>query len=46
MCNLSQESAPLPCRLGDFGEPVLSNMPADPAAEALRPYEAQVLKKG
>lgn len=46
LCNLSRESAPLPCRLGDFGEPVLSNMPADPAAEALRPYEAQVLKKG
>ena len=38
LCNLSRESAPLPCRLGDFGEPVLSNMPADPAAEALRPY--------
>ena len=46
LCNLSRESAPLPCRLGDFGEPVLSNMPADPAAETLRPYEAQVLKKG
>lgn len=46
LCNLSRESAPLPCRLGDFGEPVLSNMPADPAAVTLRPYEAQVLKKG
>lgn len=46
LCNLSRESAPLPCRLGDFGEPVLPNMPADPAAETLRPYEAQVLKKG
>lgn len=46
LCNLSRGSAPLPCRLGDFGEPVLSNMPADPAAETLRPYEAQVLKKG
>ena len=46
LCNLSRESAPLPCRLGDFGEPVLSNMPADPAAGTLRPYEAQVLKKG
>ena len=46
LCNLSRESAPLPCRLGDFGEPVLSNMPADPAADTLRPYEAQVLKKG
>ena len=46
LCNLSRESAPLPCRLGDFGEPVLSNMPADSAAETLRPYEAQVLKKG
>lgn len=45
LCNLSRESAPLPCRLGDFGEPVLSNMPADPAADTLRPYEAQVLKK-
>lgn len=46
LCNLSRESAPLPCRLGEFGEPVLSNMPADPAADTLRPYEAQVLKKG
>lgn len=46
LCNLSRESATLPCRLGDFGEPVLSNMPADPAADTLRPYEAQVLKKG
>ena len=46
LCNLSRKSATLPCRLGDFGEPVLSNMPADPAAETLRPYEAQVLKKG
>lgn len=46
LCNLSRESAPLPCRLGDFGEPVLSNMPADTAADTLRPYEAQVLKKG
>ena len=46
LCNLSRGSAPLPCRLGDFGEPVLSIMPADPAAETLRPYEAQVLKKG
>ncbi len=46
LCNLSRESATLPCRLGDFGEPVLSNMPTDPAADTLRPYEAQVLKKG
>ena len=46
LCNLSRKSATLPCRLGDFGEPVLSNMPADPAADTLRPYEAQVLKKG
>ena len=46
LCNLSRESAPLPCRLGEFGEPVLSNMPTDPAADTLRPYEAQVLKKG
>lgn len=46
LCNLSRESATLPCRLGEFGEPVLSNMPPDPAADTLRPYEAQVLKKG
>ena len=44
LCNLSGESAELPCALSEFGELVLSNMPADPAAKALQPYQAQVLR--
>lgn len=44
LCNLSGESAELSCALSEFGELVLSNMPADPAAKALQPYQAQVLR--
>lgn len=45
LCNLSGERAELPCAMSEFGEPVLSNMPSDPAAEALYPYQALVLKR-
>lgn len=45
LCNLSGERAELPCDMSEFGEPVLSNMPSDPAAEALYPYQALVLKR-
>ena len=44
LCNLSGESAELPCALSEFGELVLSNMPADPDAKALQPYQALVLR--
>lgn len=46
LCNLSAEPAPLPFSLGERGEPVLANMPADAAARLLRPYEAVVLRRG
>ncbi len=45
LCNLSGVNAELPCTLGDFGELVLSNMPADLTANALCPYQALVLKR-
>lgn len=45
LCNLSGVNAELPCTLGDFGELVLSNMPADPTVNALCPYQALVLKR-
>lgn len=45
LCNLSGERAELPCAMSEFGEPVLANMPSDPAAEALYPYQALVLKR-
>lgn len=45
LCNLSGVNAELPCTLGDFGELVLSNMPTDPTAHALCPYQALVLKR-
>ena len=45
LCNLSGERAELPCAMSEFGKPVLANMPSDPAAEALYPYQALVLKR-
>lgn len=45
LCNLSGKTAELPFTLSEFGEPVLSNMPSDPTAAALFPYQALVLKR-
>ena len=45
LCNLSGESAELPCALSEFGELVLSNIKPQLSAVELRPYEAIVLKQ-
>lgn len=45
LCNLSGKAAELPFTLSELGEPVLSNMPSDPTAAALFPYQALVLKR-
>ncbi len=45
LCNLSGEIAELPFTLSEFGAPVLSNMPSDPTAATLCPYQALVLKR-